>query len=76
MRVEGTVHASTKWSRGERNLESLQGKVRGTSGDFKHLSGHPRERDQGFYGRGSNEFVDGVTAVGLGVLQSIGYHGE
>ena len=56
--------------------ESLQGKVRGTSGDFKNLPGHPRERGQGFYGRGSDEFVDGVTAVGLGVLQSIGYRGK
>ena len=36
-RVDGTVHASTKWSRGERTLESLQGRARGTSRDFKNL---------------------------------------
>ena len=69
MRVDGTVHASTKWSRGERTLESLHGRARSTSGDFKNLPGHPRERGQGLYGRGSDEFVDGVTAVGLGILQ-------
>ena len=57
-------------------MESLQGRARGTSGDFKKLTGYPRERGQRFYGRGSDKFVDGVTAVGLGVLQSIGYRGK
>ena len=41
------------------------------SGDLKRLPGHPRERGQGLYGRGSDEFMDGFTAVGLGIL-SIG----
>ena len=75
-RVDSTVHASSKWSRGERTLESLQGRARGTSGDFKNLPGHPRERGQRFYERGSDEFMDAVTAVGLGVFQSVGYRGK
>ena len=43
---------------------------------ISNIPGRPRERGQGFYGRGSDEFVDGVTAVGIGVLQSIGYRGK
>ena len=74
--MDGTVHASIKWSRGERTLESLPGRARGTSVDFKHLPGYPRERGQRFYGRGSDKFVDGVTAVSLGVLESVGYRGK
>ena len=75
-RVDGTVYASTKWSRGERTLDSLQSGTRGTSGSLEHLPGHPLGRGHGLYGRGSNEFVDGGTTLGFRVLQSVGYRGK
>ena len=53
-RVDGTVYASTKWSRGEHTLESLQNRTRGTSGSLEHLPRHLLGRSQGFYGRGDN----------------------
>ena len=46
------------------------------SGGFEYLPGHPLERGRGLYGRGSDDFMDGVTAVGLGMLQSVGYRGK
>ena len=45
---------STEWSRGERTMESLQSRTRGTSEGLEHLPGHPLGRSQGFYGRGGN----------------------
>jgi hypothetical protein len=57
-------------------VESFQGRTRGTSGVFEHLPGHPLGRGHGLNGCGSNEFVDGVTTLGLRVLQSVGYRGD
>ena len=44
--------------------------------ESRTLPEHLLGRSQGFYGRGGNYLVDGVIALGLRVLQSVGYRGK
>ena len=48
----------------------------GSAGGTHALATGVKPRGNGLYGRGSNELVDGVTTLGLRVLQPVGYRGK